>query len=209
MNLAEFFWQMLTNPNIVYLLLIAGLWMVALAFTTPGAGLPEAGALVFLSLAVLGLMRLPVNFFGLALVVLSVVLYAIEIKWPSHGAFLITGMITLAAGSLFLFNADESATRVSLLLVAVTVLGTAGFFTFALVKALELRRRPPVHNPDSVVGRVGEARTDILKEGTVQVGNELWSAQADEMIPAGARVQIVKRSGLTLKVTRESAKPGA
>lgn len=202
MNVADFLWQLLTNPNIVYLLIIAGLWSVALAFTTPGTGLPEAAAVVFLALAVIGLTRLDVNFVGLALIAVSLVLYVLELKWPSHGAFMITGILTLAAGSLFLFREDEGTAGVSLGLVVVIVLGTAGFFTFALTKAMEMRRRPTVQNPDAVIGTVGEAKTDILKEGTVQVGSELWSAYSDQPIPAGTPVKIVQRAGLRLKVTR-------
>lgn len=202
MGVSDILWQLLTNPNIVYLLLIAALWCVALAFTTPGSGLPEAAAVVFLALALLGLTRLPVNFVGLVLIGLSLILYVLELKWPSHGAFLITGVFTLAGGSLFLFRQTETTASVSLALVVVTVLGTAGFFSIALLKAMEIRRRPPVQNPDAVIGRVGEARTDILKEGAVQVGSELWSAQADELIPAGTKVQIVQRAGLRVKVVR-------
>ncbi len=202
MNVADFLWQMLTNPNIVYLLIIAGLWSVALAFTTPGTGLPEAAAVVFLALALLGLTRLSVNFVSLALIALSLVLYVLELKWPSHGAFLIAGVLTLAGGSLFLFREDETTAGVSLGLVVATVLGTAGFFTFAMRLALQVRRKPPVQNPDAVVGALGEAKTDILKDGAVQVANELWSAEADEPITAGTKVQIVKRSGLRVKVVR-------
>lgn len=202
MNLAEVLWQTLIDPNIVYLLLVAGLWAAALAFVTPGTGLPEAAAVVLLSLALLGLARLPVNYVGLALILLSVVLYVLELKWPSHGAFLISGALTLAGGSLFLFRADAETVRVSLWLIGATVIGTAIFFAFVLRKALEVRRRPPLQNPDAVIGATGEAKTDILKEGTVQVGNELWTAYADQPIPAGTAVKIVQRAGLRLKVTR-------
>ncbi len=212
MNLADLLWQTLTNPNVVYLLLIAGLWSVAIAITTPGTGFAEAGAVVLLGLALFGLARLPVNVLGLGLIILSFFLYVLELKASTHGAFLIAGILTLAGGSLFLFRSDEAnaaVMRVSLGLIIVTVLGTAGFAAFALRKALELRRRPLAQNPDAVIGAFGEAKTDIHKEGTVQVGSELWSAEADELILAGAKVQIVRRSGLRLKVIRASASPPA
>ena len=93
-------------------------------------------------------------------------------------------------------------TRVSLLLIALTVLSTAAFFTFAVGKALAERKRPLAQNPDAVIGETGEAKTEVSTEGTVQVGNELWSAQADEPIPVGARVQVIQRIGLRLKVVR-------
>ena len=202
MNFVDLLWQTITNPNVVYILLIAGVWAVALAITTPGTGVAEAAAVVLLGLALLGLTQLPVNFIGLALIFLSLVLYVLEIKATSHGAFLIAGILTLAGGSIFLFRNDERAVSVSLGLVAATVLVTAGFFTFALRLALQMRRKPPLQNPDAVVGTIGEAKTDILKEGAVQVGNELWTAEANELIPAGSKVQVVRRSGLRLIVSR-------
>jgi membrane-bound serine protease (ClpP class) len=207
MNIVDLFWQTLTNPNIVYLLLIAGVWAVVLAFTTPGTGIPEAAAVVFLSLALLGMTRLPVNIIGLALILLSLVLYLVELKATTHGVFIIAGVLTLAAGSFFLFRTDElTAVSLSLGLVAATVLTTGGFFALALRLALEVRKKPPLQNPDAVVGNLGEAKTDILKEGAVLVADELWTAEADEMIPAGSKVQVVQRKGLRLKVVRAAAK---
>jgi membrane-bound serine protease (ClpP class) len=207
MNIVDLFWQTLTNPNIVYLLLIAGVWSVVLAFTTPGTGVPEAGAVVFLSLAFLGLTRLPVNVIGLALIFLSLILYLVELKATTHGVFIIAGVLTLAAGSFFLFRTDTpTAVGLSLGLVAATVLTTGGFFALALRLAFQVRNKPPLQNPDAVVGTIGEAKTDILKEGSVQVDDELWTAEADEMIPAGSRVEVIKRTGLRLKVVRTVAK---
>jgi len=207
MTLVDLFWQTLTNPNIVYLLLIAGLWSAVLALVTPGTGLPEAGAVVLFSLALFGLVRLPVNFIGLAFIILSLGLYLFEVKWPSHGAFFGAGVFTLAVGSVFLFKDDAQAAPLSLGLVAATVTTTTIFFAFVFQKALEVRHRPPVQNPDAVIGALGEAKTDIFKDGAVQVGSELWTAESDEVIPAGTQVQIVKRSGLKLKVARSSVPP--
>ena len=202
MTLIDFLWQTLTNPNVIYLFLIAGVWCVALAVTTPGTGLPEAGAVVLLGVAVLGLTRLPVNLIGLALIGLSLGLYVLELRATTHGAFLIVGIFTLAGGSLFLFRNDETIVPLSFGLVAATVLVTSGFFALAIRLALRLRGQPPAQNPDAVIGALGEAKTDILKDGAVLVDDELWTAEADELIPAGTTVQIVKRMGLRLKVVR-------
>ena len=202
MQFLDFLWQLLIDPDIVYLLLIAGLWSAAVAFVTPGTGVPESSAVLCLSLALLGLARMPVNIVGLALILLSAILFLLELKWPSHGAFMISGGLTLGVGSLFLFRADVATAGVSLWLIGFTVLSTAAFFSFALSKAWAVRNRPPFQNPDAVVGTQGEAKTDIFAEGSVQVGNELWTAQADELIPAGTKVQVVQRIGLRLKVVR-------
>ncbi|MBI2976537.1 MAG: hypothetical protein HYY33_06260 [Chloroflexi bacterium] len=202
MQFVDLLWSTLINPNVAYLLLVAGLWALALAVVSPGTGVPESGAVALLGLALLSFTRLPVNAFGLALILLSTVLFVLELKWPTHGAFVAAGVLTLAGGSFFLFRADDASARISLWVIAGTVLATTAFFVFAVSKALAVHLRPPVQNPDAVIGAQGEARTDISNEGTVQVGNELWTAQADELIPAGTKVQVVQRTGLRLKVVR-------
>lgn len=202
MQLVDLLWQLLINPNIVYLLLVAGLLCLALAITTPGSGAPEVGAAIFLTLAVLGLFQLPTNIFGLALIVLSFILFMLDFQWTSHGALTVGGIVTLVGGSLMLFGFNVESVRVSFWLIGLTVIITVGFFTFIVGAALATRHLPPKQNPDSVVGTMGEAKTDILNEGTVQVGNELWSAESDEPIAAGTKVTVVQRNGLKLKVKK-------
>jgi membrane-bound serine protease (ClpP class) len=202
MQLVDLLWQLLINPNIVYLLLVAGLLCLALALTTPGSGAPEVGAAVFLTLAVLGLFRLPTNLFGLALIVLSFILFMLDFQWTSHGALTVGGIVTLVGGSLMLFGVSDETMRVSFWLIGLTVIVTVAFFTFIVGAALATRHLPPRQNPDSVIGTDGVAKTDVLDEGTVQVGNELWTAESDETIPAGTKVTVVQRNGLKLKVKK-------
>jgi len=201
---ADTLWSLLTNPNVAYLLLVVGLWAGVTSFTAPGTGLPEAAMLICLSLAAIGLARLPVNVAGLALIGLSVVLFVLELKLAAHGAFLLAGAAAFAGGSLFLFRPgpSDASLTVSRWLVAGTSLATIGFFGFALGKVLETRHAPPAHNPDAVIGATGEARTAINGAGSVYVGGELWSASSDEAIAAGEPVIVVKRDGLTLKVSK-------
>lgn len=206
MQLVDLFWQLLVNPNVVYLLLVAGLLCLALAVTTPGSGAPEVGALVFLTFAALGLFQLPTNIFGLALMFVSFVLFMLEFKWTSHGALTVGGIVTLVSGSLMLFGINVESVRVSFWLIGLTVIVTVAFFTFIVGAALATRHLPPRQNPDSVIGTIGEAKTDVLNEGTVQVGNELWTAQSDETIPAGTKVKVIERSGLKVKVVRNDTK---
>lgn len=204
-DIPDTLWSLLTNPNVAYLLLVVGLWSAALAFFVPGTGLPEAAAVVCLGLAMIGLTRLPVNLAGLALIGLSLALFVLELKLPAHGAFLLGGAASFAVGSLFLFHpaGGEAAIGVSRWLVAGTSAATLGFFGFALSKAIASQKAPPAHNPDAVVGTVGEARTALDASGSVYVGGELWSARADETIPAGEKVVVVSREGLTLKVAKK------
>ena len=162
MQLVDLLWQLLINPNIVYLLLVAGLLSLALALTTPGSGAPEVGAAIFLTLAVLGLFQLPTNIFGLALIVLSFILFMLDFQWTSHGALTVGGIVTLVGGSLMLFGFNVESMRVSFWLIGLTVIITVAFFTFIVGAALATRHLPPKQNPDFVIGTVGEAKTDIL-----------------------------------------------
>jgi membrane-bound serine protease (ClpP class) len=132
----------------------------------------------------------------------SIVLFMLEFKWTSHGALTVGGIVTLVGGSLMLFGINVESARVSFWLIGLTVIATVGFFTFIVGAALATRHLPPKQNPDSVIGTTGEAKTDVLNEGTVQVGNELWTAESDENIPAGTKVTVLQRHGLKLKVKK-------
>jgi membrane-bound serine protease (ClpP class) len=204
MNLADLFWSLLSNPNVDYVLLVVGLWTLVLAVAVPGTGLPEATAVICLVLAGIGLAQLPVNLAAVGLIGLAVVLFVLELKLATHGAFALGGTLTFAAGSLLLFNsaAGEETIIVSRWLVGGTTLATLAFFVFALGKVLETQRKPPAQSLDAVLGATGEARTPIDGSGSVYVGGELWSARADEAIAAGEKVVVVKRDGLTVQVAK-------
>lgn len=198
-------WDLLTDPNVAYLLLVLGIWAAVLAYTVPGTGFPESAAVVALALAGLGLAQLPVNAAGLALIGLSVVLFLLELKYSAHGAFLIGGATSLAVGSVFLFRAGEGAVAISRWLIAAVTLGSMGFFGFAMAKALAAQKLPRAQSLDRVLGAHGQARTDIQDSGTVYVLGELWSARADDAILAGEEVEVVGREGLILKVAKARA----
>lgn len=204
MNLAETFWSLLTDPNVAYMLLVVGLWSAVLAVFVSGTGLPEAAAVVCLGLAAIGLTRLPVNWAAAGLLGLSMALFALELKLATHGAFALGGALAFAAGSLLIFRAGDGddGLAVSRWLVGGTTLATVGFFAFALGKVVQTQRNPPEHDPDAVLGAVGEARTPVDGSGSVYVGGELWSARADQAIAAGDKVLVVERDGLTVKVKK-------
>ena len=134
----DIIWQLLSDPNIVYLLLVAGLLCTVLAFTTPGTGLPEAGAFIFLALALFGLWRLPTNWLGVGLILVSLIAFIAEAKWATHGAFTVGGVVSLTLGSLALFGIAYESLRVSIWLIALTVLSTTLFFVYIVGAALAM-----------------------------------------------------------------------
>jgi membrane-bound serine protease (ClpP class) len=202
-SIANAIWTLLTNPTVAYLLLVLGMWAVVLAASIPGTGLPEAGAVICLALAAVGLTQLPVNLAGLALIGLALALFVLEFRLAAHGAFLIGGAVALAVGSLLLFRV-EGRTEAALswgTVLAVTLASTAGF-GFFIWRGLAAQRLPPLQDPSRVVGSRGVAQTDVngAQAGTVYVAGEAWSAHADDKIPAGSPIVVLARDGLHLKV---------
>jgi membrane-bound serine protease (ClpP class) len=196
----------LTNPNVAYVLLVLGLWAVVAAWAIPGTGFPEAAAVICLVLAALGLAQLPVSLIGLALVVVSMGLFLVDVKVQSVGLTL--GATTaLALGSLVLFRPGEGAI-VSRWLVGGATLASVGLSGLVLSAGLRAQRLAVKTDPAAVVGAEGVVITDIDPVGTVQVASELWSAVADAAIPAGTSVRVVAVEGIRLRVTRlEPSRP--
>lgn len=189
---------LLTDPNVAYGLLILGLWAVVAAWAMPGTGFPEAAAVICLVLAALGLAQLPVNLIGLVLVVVSIILFVVDLKVQSAGLTL--GAATaLALGSLFLFRPGSNLI-VSRWLVGGATLATLGLFGWVLSAVVRAQRLPVKTDPRAVIGVEGVATTDLSPVGTVQVQSELWTAEAESPIPAGARVRVVDVQGVRLRV---------
>jgi membrane-bound serine protease (ClpP class) len=205
---AQLTWSLLTNPNIVYLFLVFGLWMVLIAAASPGTGLAEAAAVALLTLAAIGLLQLPVNLVGGGLIGLALVFYCVELYKGAHGAFALAGTLAFGLGSLALFRAEstEHPAQLSGWLVAGVTLLSALFFGGLAAIGLRARSAPTLLDLKHLIGARGVARTDVNGEGAVYVGGELWSARADDKIVANTEIVVVERDGLRLKVA--SAKRG-
>src|SRR6185436_10934823 len=98
--LANSAWLLLTDPNVAFTFLVLGLWATVLAVAVPGTGAPEAGAVILLALAAVGLLNLPTSLVGLALMALAMGLFIAEVHWPAHGALLVAGAISMGVGGL-------------------------------------------------------------------------------------------------------------
>jgi membrane-bound serine protease (ClpP class) len=197
----------LTNPNIVFLLLTVGVQAILIELSSPGGWIAGFIGAVCLALAAYGLGVLPVNWFGLIFLLIAFVLFVLDIKAPTHGGLTIAGVASLIVGSLVLFNSPgtPSFLRVSVPLVIGVSLGTAGIFFVILTIALRAQRAPIRTGQESFVGRFGQARTKIAPFGTVQMGGELWSgelAPGEDPIPEGTSVEILEVRGVRVIVRR-------
>ncbi|MBI4316564.1 MAG: nodulation protein NfeD, partial [Chloroflexi bacterium] len=194
---------LLTNPNVVFLLLALGTQAILIELASPGGWVAGFIGAISLALAFYGLGVLPVNWFGLVFIVLAFALFIIDINAPTHGALTAAAVGSIIVGALVLFNSPGSSPyfRVSIPLVVGTALAFGGMFSVILVFALRAQKRPVIVGTHTVVGQVGRVQQPLTPEGTVQVAGELWSAESDgEPIAAGEKVEVVEVKGLRLKV---------
>ena len=197
----------LTNPNIVFLLLTVGVQAILIELSSPGGWIAGFIGAVSLALAAYGLGVLPVNWFGLIFLLIAFVLFILDIKAPTHGALTAAGVVSLIVGSLVLFNSPgtPSFLRVSVPLVIGVSLATAGIFFAILMIALRAQKAPIRTGRESFVGRTGTARTRIAPFGTVQMGGELWSgelAPGEDTILEGANVEVLEVQGVRVIVRK-------
>jgi len=197
----------LTNPNIVFILLSIGVQSILIEISSPGGWVAGFIGVVCLSLAVYGLGVLPVNWFGLIFLATAFVLFILDIKAPTHGALTVAGILSLIVGALVLFNSPVTPQfqRVSVPLVVATSLFTGGVFAAALAFAIRAQRTPIRTGQESLAGRTGVVKLEIPVSGSgqVQVASELWTAELSEgedPLPAGTQVEVVEVRGIRLWV---------
>jgi membrane-bound serine protease (ClpP class) len=205
--LANLLWQFITNPNVAYLFLILGLWCAVLAITAPGTGLPETAAVVSLVLAAVGLFALPTTPVGLGLILLSMLLFVAEARFPSHGALITAGGIVMVLGGVLLFPATgRSAEHLSWVTIVAAPLFSSVLFGVLISAGLAVQGRPALQDLRRLIGAQGVTRTEVGRQGTVYVAGEEWSATSETKIPPDTDVVVLNRSGLRLTVA--PATPG-
>jgi membrane-bound serine protease (ClpP class) len=193
------------NPNVVYLLLVLGFFLAILALFSPGTGMLEAGALLILIAAGWGVYNSdrPINLWALIVLVIGVFPFLLAMRKWRDVIFMGIAIVAFELGSVYLFVPEVWwKPAVNPFLAAVTIISTSVFLWIAGHKAIEAEQMRPSHDLGKLVGQVGEAKTAIHAEGSVQVAGEQWSAWSDDPIPAGISVRVIRREGLILKVEK-------
>jgi membrane-bound serine protease (ClpP class) len=196
--------EILLNPNIAYLMLVAGTFLVLMAIIVPGTGMPEIGALFCIVLAGYAVYHLSVNWWALVLLLLSILPFFFAIRGPRRELWLVLSILGLTVGSLFFFPAETGLVSVNPLLAIVTSALFAAFMWLSARKSLQAAQNRPTHDLSTLIGQHGEAKTAIGEEGSVQVAGELWSARSSSPIPTGKAVRVIGREGFILLVEPES-----
>ncbi len=196
--------EVITNPNIAYILFSIGMLGIFFEFSNPGAIFPGIIGGICLILAFFSFQSLPINYAGLLLMALAIIFFILEVKVTSYGALTIGGIVSLFLGSLMLFESPLPYMRASLSIIIFVVIAMAAFFIFAVGFGLKAQRGKIATGKRGMVGEVGVARSPLKPEGSVFVQGEIWKAVSDEPIEKGEKVVVKEVEQMTLKVTKKS-----
>ena len=202
------FLNIITDPNVAYVLMMLGTLGLIFELSNPGAVLPGVIGGISLILAFFAFQSLPINFAGMLLILFAIVLFIAEVKVVSHGVLAIGGVVAMALGSLMLYDEPESGFRVSWLVIIPTVAVTAGIFLLALTAGVRAFARRPQLGAEALIGAAGTAAGPLTPEGQIKLQGEIWRAVADRPVPDGAPVRVAGVDGLTLRVVASEAAEG-
>lgn len=201
MSLKQKIINAVADPNISYLLMMAGILGLYMEFAHPGVFFPGIAGAICLLLAFASFQLLPINYVGLILVLLGVALLVGEAFFPSFGVLGIGGIISMALGSLLLFDAQNSGIGVDRSIVF-TAVGTLGAFVLTVsYLVFRSQKSRPTLGVEGLIGEIGEVRGKLSPKGKIFVHGEYWNAQADGEVDVGAKVKVVGYDeGMCLKV---------
>lgn len=190
----------ITNPSVAYILMLIGIYGLFFEFSNPGFVLPGVAGAICLLLALYAFQLLPVNYAGLALILLGIAFITAEAFLPSFGALGVGGMIAFIAGSLMLIDTDLPGYGIPWPMIAGISVASALFLIFVIGMALKSRRNPIVSGHEAMIGAIGEMLEDTSGEGMVRVHGELWSAHSEQPLVQGQKVRVTGIDGLVLHV---------
>nr|WP_242528918.1 nodulation protein NfeD [Ramlibacter ginsenosidimutans] len=190
----------ITNPSLALLLLMAGLYGLAFEFSSPGLVAPGIIGAICLVLALFALQMLPVNYAGLALVLLGMGFWAAEAFLPSHGVLGLGGMVAFGFGCVILIDTESPGWGIPPALIATLVLVSAAFVLLLAGMAARTRRRPVVTGPRTLVGASGELLEFSGGEGWALVRGEHWKVHGPQQLRAGDTVRVTDLRGGQLEV---------
>jgi membrane-bound serine protease (ClpP class) len=195
--------DLLLNPNVAYLFLVAGFSLALMAIITPGTGVLEISAFFSLLLAGYGVYNLPINYWALGFQLFGVFSFIWAVRKSGQLVHLGISILALVLGSVYLYKGDiwwQPAVNPILAFVVSVVVG--GFFWIVARKTLEADAAPLSHDLSGLIGAIGETKSDVHHEGSAQVLGELWAARSKELIPIGSTIRVTGRDGFILEIVK-------
>ena len=193
------------NPNVAYVLMLIGIYGLIYEFANPGTFVSGTVGAISLLLALYAFQVLPINYAGVALIILGLALMIGEAFAPSFGVLGIGGVIAFVIGSVILIDTDSPGFSIALPLILSLAIVSAGIIFLVMSMAIRSRNRPVVSGAEQMVGSTGAALDAFTGQGSVRVHGEIWSARTDKPVETGQRIRVTGIQGLILEVTSDAA----
>ena len=202
MNWRQKVLDILSDPNILYILFLIGISGISLELYNPGSILPGVVGGICMILFLYSVQTIPVNIAGLLLIIFAAVLFLLEIKIPSYGLLTIGGVTSLVLGSIMLVDSPLPFLQISWKLILAATITITLFFIFAIGFAIRAHRKKPTTGKEGLVGEEGVALEDLKPTGQIAIHGEIWKAIAEDRIKKGQPVLVeeVDSQHLQLKV---------
>lgn len=197
------FLSIITDPNVAYILLLIGIYGLFFEFVNPGFVFPGVAGAIALLLALYAFQLLPVNYAGLALIILGIIFFIAEAFMPTFGAIGFGGIIAFVAGSILLLDTGVTGYAISLSLIITMAIINVAFFLGIVGLVLRSRRQRVVSGREALLTAVGTVKEDFQDRGWIQVEGESWQAQSNLPLHKGDKVRVVAINGLVLTVKKD------
>ena len=192
--------SVITNPNIAYILMLIGIYGLILEFYNPGSIVPGTIGAISLVLAMYSFQLLPINYAGMALILLGIALMIGEAFEPSFGMLGIGGVVAFVIGSIILIDTDVPGFGIDISVIATFALSSVILLVFVVGLAIKARKRPVVSGIEELIGSEALVIDDFEQQGTVNIHSENWNAHSDSPLQKGQHVRVIAIDGLTLHV---------
>ena len=202
MNPRQKLLDIISNPNVTYILMMLGLVGLFFELSNPGLVLPGVIGSISLILALYAMQTLPINYAGLLLILFGVILFITEINVMSYGLLSVSGVISIFLGSTMLIDSDDPALQISRAILYPTLALTGILSSGIVMLATRTRSLKKLGGMEGMIGETGLVKEALNPQGRVLVHGELWEAEADTQIAEGERVQVDFVQGLRIKVSK-------
>jgi len=199
----------ITNPSVAYILVLLGIYAVLYEFSNPGLVLPGVVGAICILLAMYAFQLLPVNYAGLALILLGIAFMVAEAFVPAFGSLGVGGVIAFVIGSIILIDTDVPGFDIPYALIGGIAAASAAFLIFVVGMLVKGRRRPVVTGREELIGASGVALEDFSGEGWARVHSENWRARANVPVRKGDALRVTAIEGLVLDVVPEPGRDNA
>ncbi len=200
MNKRQQILDIISNPNVAYILMMLGLVGLYFELSNPGLILPGVIGGICMILALYAMQTLPVNYAGLLLIVLGLILFIAEINVMSYGLLSVGGTISILLGSIMLMDTEDPTMQISRAVLVPTMLFSVAFSLGILYFASKSQRHRPVSGVEGLIGSKGVVKAELNPEGSVLIHGEMWNAECEGPIAIGETVVVESVQGLKLKV---------